>query len=102
MNYFPQEQLYTVILQPHISEKATIIADENKQFVFRVLKSATKHMIKAAVEKLFDVKVKSVSLCIVKGKTKRFGQINGRRSDYKKAYVTLISGDIDFANLPKV
>lgn len=101
MNYIAQEQLYTVLLAPHVSEKATLLADTNRQFVFKVAKYATKHMIKCAVEKMFSVKVKSVTLCVVKGKTKRFAQRQGRRSDYKKAYVTLVSGDIDFSNLPK-
>lgn len=90
-------RVYQVLLGPHISEKATIIAEKNQQFVFKVVKTATKLEIKKAVEKLFDVKVKSVQTVVVKGKTKRFGQRFGQRSDWKKAYVSLQDGfDIDF------
>jgi large subunit ribosomal protein L23 len=82
---------------PHISEKATVVADRNNQFVFKVDANATKTEIKAAVEKLWDVKVKSVNTLVAKGKTKRFGRSEGKRSDWKKAYVSLQEGfDIDF------
>ena len=92
-----QERVFKVLLGPHISEKATIIADENNQFVFKVSTDATKPEIKTAVEQLFEVKVKSVQTVNVKGKTKRFGRTMGRRSDWKKAYVSLQDGyDIDF------
>jgi large subunit ribosomal protein L23 len=91
------ERILTVLKQPHISEKATIVADKQKQFVFKVVLSATKSEIKAAVEKLFDVKVKDVTTVNIKGKTKRFRQRIGKRSDIKKAYVTLLPEyDIDF------
>lgn len=92
------DRIYQVLLAPHISEKATIVADKNRQFVFKVAKDATKPEIKAAVEKLFDVKVQSVQTSILPGKAKRFGQFQGRRSDVKKAYVSLKPGfDINFA-----
>ena len=76
-----QERLYQVLLGPHISEKATIIADASQQVVFRVAKDATKPEIKEAVEKLFNVSVKRVNV----------------RSDVRKAYVCLADGsEIDF------
>ncbi len=92
-----QERIFKVLKAPHVSEKATVVADRHNQFVFKVAKDATKTEIKAAVEKLWDVKVKSVSTLVVKGKTKRFGRSEGKRSDWKKAYVSLQEGfDIDF------
>lgn len=91
-----QERIFKVVLAPHISEKATIIADAG-QFVFKVAKDATKPEIKDAIESLFNVKVKSVQTSLMKGKTKRFGRHLGRRADWKKAYVSLQDGyDIDF------
>jgi large subunit ribosomal protein L23 len=66
--------------------------------VFKVLRDASKPEVRKAVEKMFDVTVTGVQLMNVKGKIKRFGQSVGRRSDWKKAYVTLAEGsDIDFA-----
>lgn len=92
-----QERLMKVLLAPHISEKSTRVADGNNQVVFRVLPDATKNEVKKAVESLFDVKVISVQVSNMKGKIKRFGHTPGRRSDWKKAYVTLAEGnDIDF------
>ncbi|WP_118133813.1 50S ribosomal protein L23 [Oceanicella sp. SM1341] len=82
---------YDVIRRPIITEKATL-ASESGAVVFEVSIDATKPAIKAAVETLFNVKVKSVNTTITKGKVKRFrGQI-GRRNDVKKAYVTLVDG----------
>ena len=92
-----QERIYKVLLGPHVSEKATVLADAKNQIVFKVDTSANKLEIKKAVEQLFKVKVKAVSTLNVKGKTKRFGRTMGRRSDWKKAYVTLAEGsDLDF------
>jgi len=92
------ERLLMVLREPHTSEKSTVIADKLKQFTFKVLKTATKGQVKQAVEQLFNVKVKSVSVVNVKGKTKRFKQLTGKRSDWKKAYVSLHeSYDIDFS-----
>lgn len=86
-----------VLLGPHVSEKSTRVGDLNNQVVFRVARDADKPEIKQAVEHLFEVKVESVNVVNVKGKRKRFGQIAGRRSDWKKAYVRLAPGeDIDF------
>ncbi|RUO27489.1 50S ribosomal protein L23 [Aliidiomarina halalkaliphila] len=92
-----EERLLKVILAPHVSEKATVSAENNNTVVFKVAKDATKSEIKAAVEKLFEVEVTGVRTLNVKGKTKRFGMRVGKRSDWKKAYVTLGEGaDIDF------
>lgn len=82
---------YDVIQSPVITEKATM-GSEHDQVTFKVAKSATKPEIKAAVEALFDVKVKSVNTLINKGKKKRFKGIVGRRADVKKAIVTLQEG----------
>jgi large subunit ribosomal protein L23 len=91
------ERLLMVVREPIISEKTTRIADKLKQFTFRVLNTATKAEIKDAVEHLFGVKVREVNVLNVKGKTKRFKQRVGSRSDWKKAYVSLQPGhDIDF------
>jgi large subunit ribosomal protein L23 len=85
------ERLYDVVLSPVITEKATLVSDHN-QVVFRVPLDATKTEIKQAVEKLFTVKVEKVNTLRLKGKTKRFRGIIGRRSDTKKAMVTLAEG----------
>ncbi|MDM7458040.1 MAG: 50S ribosomal protein L23 [Paracoccus sp. (in: a-proteobacteria)] len=82
---------YDVIVKPIITEKATLAAEANG-VVFEVAKSANKPQIKDAVEALFGVKVKAVNTTIIKGKTKRFRGQPGRRSDVKKAYVTLEEG----------
>lgn len=82
---------YDVIVKPVITEKATM-ASENGAVVFQVAKTASKPVIKEAVEALFGVKVKAVNTTITKGKTKRFRGQPGVRSDVKKAYVTLEEG----------
>jgi large subunit ribosomal protein L23 len=82
---------YDVILAPVITEKATN-ASEHNQVIFRVRKTATKPQIKEAVEKLFDVKVKSVNTLVRKGKTKVFRGQFGSQSDTKRAIVTLEEG----------
>ena len=82
---------YDIILGPVITEKATNLAEQNK-VVFKVRKTATKPEIKAAVEKLFDVKVESVNTLVRKGKVKRFKGTTGQQSDVKKAVVTLAEG----------
>jgi large subunit ribosomal protein L23 len=82
---------YDVILSPVITEKATMASEQNK-VVFRVARTATKPQIKAAVEKLFDVKVTGVNTLVRKGKTKRFKGRLGTQSDVKKAVVTLAEG----------
>ena len=93
-----QERLMSVLLAPQISEKATHVADKNEQVIFRVATDATKPEIKAAVELMFNVRVESVQVACVKGKVKRSGRILGRRNDWKKAYVSLATGqEINFA-----
>lgn len=92
-----QERLMNILLAPHVSEKSTRIADADRQVVFKVVRDATKPEIKGAIELMFNVQVADVRVCNVKGKTKRFGRMEGRRSNWKKAYVTLKPGhDIDF------
>jgi large subunit ribosomal protein L23 len=91
-----QEKLFYVIQSPHVSEKSTRLADKYKQIVLQVRPDATKPVIKQAVEKMFNVKVDSVTVVNVKGKTKG-GKTPGRRPDWKKAYVRLQAGqDLDF------
>ena len=82
---------YDVILSPVITEKATM-ASERNQVVFKVARTATKPQIKEAVEKLFDVKVRSVNTLVRKGKTKVFRGNFGSQSDVKRAIVTLEEG----------
>ncbi|MFL2840952.1 MAG: 50S ribosomal protein L23 [Pseudohongiellaceae bacterium] len=96
-----QERILTIILGPHISEKTSILSEENNQITFKVAVGATKHEVKHAIESLFDVQVKDVQILNVKGKTKRSarGKIRSR-SDWKKAYIRLEQGqEIDFAEL---
>lgn len=91
------ERLTKVILGPVVAEKASRVAENNNQVVLKVLPNANKTEIKAAVESLFDVKVASVTTTNVKGKIKRTGRTMGKRSDWKKAYVTLADGaDLNF------
>ncbi|WP_111658261.1 50S ribosomal protein L23 [Isoalcanivorax indicus] len=92
-----QERIFQVLLAPHVSEKASVVADKNGQYVFKVARDASKREIKKAVEQLFDVKVEAIQTLNVKGKRKVFGRVQGKRSDWKKAYVSLQAGqDIDF------
>jgi large subunit ribosomal protein L23 len=94
---FNEERLMQVLLAPQISEKATYVADKNEQVIFVVASDATKPEIKAAVELLFKVQVKSVQVANIKGKSKRFGRAMGRRSDVRKAFVCLKPGqEINF------
>ncbi|AUN31423.1 50S ribosomal protein L23 [alpha proteobacterium AAP38] len=85
------ERMYDVVVAPVITEKATM-GSEHNQVTFKVRMDATKPEIKAAVEGLFKVTVTAVNTSVVKGKTKRFRGTIGRRSDYKKAVVTLAEG----------
>lgn len=94
-----QQRLMQVLLAPQISEKATFVADKYEQVVFRVVPDATKPEVKAAVEMLFKVSVESVRIANVKGKTKRAGRHVGRRSGWKKAFVSLKPGqEINFVD----
>ena len=87
-----KERLMQVLLAPQVSEKSTFVGEKNNQYVFRVAADATKPEIKAAVELMFKTKVKSVQVTNVKGKEKRFGRFEGRRRNWKKAYVSLMPG----------
>ena len=85
-------RLATLLVAPIISEKATRVGEKNNQVLFKVLRSASKPEIKAAVELMFKVEVESVQTVNQKGKTKRFGGRVGRRDHVKKAYVCLKPG----------
>lgn len=87
-----EERLLKVILGPHMSEKSSIVAENHNTIVFKVATGSTKEEIKDAVEKLLEVDVEAVRTVNVKGKQKRTGARMGRRSDWKKAYVTLKEG----------
>jgi large subunit ribosomal protein L23 len=87
----PDPRHYDIIIAPVITEKATV-ASERNQVIFKVARNATKPQIKEAVEKLFDVKVKSVNTLVRKGKIKAFKGTLGTQSDVKKAVVTLEEG----------
>lgn len=89
----PSEWMYEIISRPHITEKATM-GSEHGQVTFIVPKTATKPRVKEAVETLFGVSVTGVNTLIQKGKTKRFKGVMGRRSDMKKAIVTLADGEM--------
>jgi len=92
-----QERLMSILLEPRVSEKSTMVADKNNQFVFKVAGGANKQEIKQAVEKMFAVEVASIQVCNVKGKSKLFKYQQGSRQTWKKAYVKLKPGfNIDF------
>jgi large subunit ribosomal protein L23 len=99
MSALNQDRLLQVLLAPQISEKATLVADKHEQVVFKVAANATKPEIKAAVELLFKVEVKSVQVANVKGKVKRTGRFVGHRKGFKKAFVCLKPGqEINFVD----
>ena len=92
-----RERLMQVLLGPHVSEKATALAEGGNQVVFKVRGDATKVDVRRAVELLFEVKVQRVTVARMPAKTKRFGQREGTRASWKKAYVRLAPGqDINF------
>ncbi len=88
-----QERLMKVLLEPHISEKSTNVAEQGNQVVFKVASDATKSEIKQAVEKLFKVTVEGVQVTNMKGKVKVNRFDRSKRKDVKKAYVRLSEGD---------
>jgi len=91
------ERLYTVLLEPHFSEKVSILGEQSNQYGFKVATDATKEEIKEAVEELFKVSVERVSTVNVKGKVKRTARGNSRGKNWKKAYVRVAEGqEIDF------
>lgn len=89
---FDEGRLMQVLVAPVVSEKATMVGEKANAVTFKVLQNATKPEIKAAVELLFKVEVKGVSVANIKGKTKRFGKNMGRRNNVRKAYVLLKDG----------
>lgn len=96
------ERLTTLLIAPHVSEKAARAGEKHNQYVFRVRTDATKPEIRAAVELMFEVTVEGVQVVNVEGKVKRFGRFTGRRNDWKKAYVSLKAGQtIDFTGNAK-
>ena len=82
---------FDVLLSPHITEKATLLSEQNK-VVFKIALDASKDEVASAVEAIYNVKVTKVNTLVTKGKTKRFKGIMGRRVDVKKAIVTLAEG----------
>ena len=94
--------LYNVLIAPLVTEKSNTVAEKHKQVVFKTLKSATKDDIKQAFELVFNAKVDKVSVLNVKGKAKKFGKFNGKRADWKKAYICLAPGqEFDLATNQK-
>ena len=92
-----QERMYTVIREPHISEKTSTMGNDSNQYAFKVATDATKAEIKTAVETLFKVTVEGVSTVNVKGKVKRTARGASQRKNWKKAYVRIADGqNIDF------
>ena len=95
-----EQRLYQVLIRPHVSEKTAIGAEMQGRHSFRVAGDATKLEVRRAVERIFGVDVKSVQISNVRGKTKRFGQVVGKRSGWRKATVRLAEGqDLDFMNM---
>jgi large subunit ribosomal protein L23 len=92
-----QERLYTVLVEPHFSEKVSVQGELSNQYGFKVAKNATKAEIKEAVETLFGVRVAGVTTLNVKGKRKRTASGVSRKKDWKKAYVRVADGqELDF------
>jgi len=92
-----REQLMSVLIAPHVTEKTSLAMQNNNQYTFRVRRDATKPDIKKAVELMFEVKVAGVQTVNEPGKTRRFGNRAGRTQDWKKAYVSLVQGQaIDY------
>ena len=89
---FDEGRLMAVLVAPIVSEKATMVAEKSNVVTFKVLQDATKHEIMAAVQLMFNVEVKGVSVLNTKGKAKRFGKSMGRRDNVRKAYVMLKPG----------
>jgi large subunit ribosomal protein L23 len=92
-----REQLMSVLIAPHVTEKTSLAMQNHNQYTFRVRRDATKTDVKKAVELMFDVKVAGVQVVNEPGKARRFGRTAGRTQDWKKAYVSLQSGQtIDY------
>ena len=92
-----REQLMSVLIAPHVTEKTSLAMQNHNQYTFRVRRDATKTDIRKAIELMFDVKVTGVQVVNEPGKARRFGRTAGRTQDWKKAYVSLSSGQtIDY------
>ena len=93
-----QQSIMSILLEPKVTEKSSMIGELNNQYVFKVSKNATKPEIKKAVELMFEgAEVESVQVTNVKGKRKIFKRLPGQRANWKKAYIKLKPGfDIDF------
>ncbi len=92
-----REQLMGVLIAPHVTEKTSLAMQNHNQYTFRVRREASKVDIRKAVELMFDVKVAGVQVVNEPGKARRFGRIAGRTQEWKKAYVSLASGQtIDY------
>jgi large subunit ribosomal protein L23 len=92
-----REQLMSVLLSPHVTEKTSLAMQNSNQYAFRVRREATKTDIRQAVELMFEVKVRGVQVVNEPGKKRRFGRKVGRTQDWKKAYVRLAEGQtIDY------
>jgi large subunit ribosomal protein L23 len=97
-----REQLMSVLIAPHVTEKSSLAMQNHNQYTFRVRRDATKTDIRKAVELMFDVKVAGVQVVNEAGKRRRFGKTLGRTQDWKKAYVSLASGQtIDYETRAK-
>lgn len=91
---------YSLILQPHVSEKATRLTQDHNQYVFKVARNVCKTDIRITIEHLYNVKVKKIQIVHMRGKVKNTRNRQGRRSDWCKAYVCLAAGQqIDFENI---
>jgi large subunit ribosomal protein L23 len=93
-----QQSIMSILLEPKVTEKSSMIGELNNQYVFKVSRNATKPQIKKAVELMFEgAEVESVQVTNVKGKRKIFKKLPGQRANWKKAYIKLKPGfDIDF------
>lgn len=92
-----QERVYTVLLEPHFSEKVSIQGEQSNQYGFKVARNASKAEIKEAIETLFGVSVDKVTTLIVKGKNKKTPRGVSRKKDWKKAYVRVAAGqELDY------
>jgi len=87
-----------ILVKPHLTEKASALQEAQRTYVFKVLPVANKMEIKLAVEEMFAVKVSAVNVGNFNGKSKRVGLRHGRTSDWKKAYVTLSEGEINYTD----
>ncbi|HXY76439.1 MAG TPA: 50S ribosomal protein L23 [Steroidobacteraceae bacterium] len=97
-----REQLMSVLIAPHVTEKTSLAMQNHNQYTFRVRRDATKTDIAKAIELMFEVKVEGVRVVNEPGKKRRFGRSSGRTQDWKKAYVSLASGQtIDYEARPK-